>query len=199
MKFLSKRADSQILLENLVYNNNADNNRRIRDLLMAEQFNFCAYTEKYLQPLDAVEVEHFNSAIKNTGKDGYYNYYAVIRVANIYKKDEAYANATFFQSLFFQDDQALNTRIGFANNIYYEIDENDAEARDFIDFLGLNDSRLAEQRAKHVKRLKETFTAAGFSDEQIINHFTNNKEELSHLTAIEREFNMNLTELIKNN
>ena len=54
--------------------------------MISEQKNFCAYTEKYLKPLDSPEVEHFNSKIKY--QDDYYNYYAVLRAANLYKQDD---------------------------------------------------------------------------------------------------------------
>lgn len=195
MKFLCKKADSTVLEEALVYGGNSVHNKRIRELLIAEQFNFCAYTEKNLQPLDSVEVEHFNSALKYN--DNYYNYYAVIRNANLYKRDEKYQGASFFENLFFQNEQLFNQRIGFANNIYYEIDENDLEARDFIDFLGLNHPILSQQRSNHVKRLKEIFGIASFSDEGIEAYFSKHKDELSHITAIEEAFNLSLLKLIK--
>ena len=81
MKFLTKKDDSKILKEGLVYQENrAENNRRIRSLLVEEQHNFCAYTEKYFAELDSVEVEHLDASKKYD--DDYYNYYAVIRAAN---------------------------------------------------------------------------------------------------------------------
>ena len=81
MKFLSKTKDSNILKRNLKYKkNDTQNNRILKEALLQEQKNFCAYTEKYIQQLDACEVEHFNSSLKY--KDDYYNYYAVLRRAN---------------------------------------------------------------------------------------------------------------------
>jgi hypothetical protein len=196
MKFLTKNPQSSILTDGLTYTKNATNNLTLRGRLMVEQYNFCAYTEKYLQPLDSVELEHLDSTIKY--KDNYFNYYAVIRNANLYKQDEKYTGAHFLQSLFFQNQQQLVQRIAFASNIYYEIDVNDVEARDFIDFLGLNHPTLSQQRSNHVKRLREVFQNAQYSDEEIIDYFSNHKEELSHITAIESEFNLDLFEVIKN-
>jgi len=196
MKFFSKNANSDILAAGLTYTHNANVNTILKVRLMAEQYNFCAYTEKYLQPLDSVEIEHFNSSIKYN--DNYYNYYAVIRNANLYKKDEKYIGALFFDTLFFQNPEELNSRIAFANNIYYEINEDDTEARDFIDFLGLNHPTLSQQRSNHVKRLKGVFQNANYTEEEILNYFSTHVEELSHITAIQKEFQMQLFDLVAN-
>jgi hypothetical protein len=197
MKFLSKNAESIILAQNLTYKKNAaENNKNLKELLVQEQINFCAYTEKCLEPLDSIEVEHFNSSLKY--KDDYYNYYAVIRNANLYKQDEKYANASFFQNLFFQNKETFKARINFKSNIYYEINEADTEARDLIDFLGFNHPTLSEQRSKHIKRLKETFEEARYSNEKIINYFRNNKDQLSFSTAIEHEFGIDVDEILNN-
>lgn len=48
MKFLKKYKNSLILKNNLIYNRNAQNNAKIKSLLLVEQKNFCAYTEKYI-------------------------------------------------------------------------------------------------------------------------------------------------------
>jgi hypothetical protein len=102
MKFLSKSKESIILAEGLVYRQNSSkNNHRLKEMLMVEQKGYCAYTEKYLQPLDSVEVEHLDAAKKYA--DDYYNYYAVIRNANLYKQDEKYSGAYFLDSLFFHN------------------------------------------------------------------------------------------------
>lgn len=196
MKFLSKNSTSLILANKITYKKDAgENNKKLKELLIQEQSNFCAYTEKYLEPLDSVEVEHFNSTLKY--KDNYYNYYAVIRNANLYKQDEKYIGASFFESLFFQNYEAFISRIDFKNNIYYEIDENDTEATEFIDFLGLNHPTLSEQRSKHIKRLRESFKDANYSIEDIRGYFQKNKDQLSFCTAIESEFGIDTNDIIK--
>ena len=195
MKFLAKRSDSGVLSENLTYKRGRDeNNRRLRKMLLAEQKNFCAYTEKYVEALDTVEVEHFNSAKKYN--DDYYNYYAVIRNSNQYKKDEAYRDASFFNTLFFQDSTQFNARIRYVDGVYEEIDENDAEARDLIDFLGFNHPSLHTQRNRYVTRLKNRFEEAGYTTEQKISHFKQHPEDLSFITAIEYELQMDLSDFI---
>lgn len=195
MRFLVKYADSPILQNGITYRKNGViNNQRLKDLLVQEQHGFCAYTEKYLTPLESTEVEHFNSSIKYN--DDYYNYYAVIRTANLFKQDEKYPNASFFKTLFFQDKEEFKRRIGFDSNIYFELDENDAEARDFIDFLNLNHPKLSEERKNHISKLRDAF--AEYDNEKIKTHFSKYTEDLSFITAVEKEFNADFDSIISN-
>jgi len=195
MKFLSKNPNSAILQEGLTYKKgNAENNSLLKDKLKEEQKNFCAYTEKYLQPLESVEIEHFNPSIKY--KDDYFNYYAVIRRANLYKKDEKFRNASFFETKFFQKKDDFNSRIKFKENIYYNVVESDTESIDFIEFLGLNHHDLYSQREKHVNRLLENFEKARFDKTQQFEYFREHLEELSFITAIEDKLGLNLETIL---
>ena len=188
MKFLTKNPNSDIHTEGLTYLRNA-NNTALRNRLLSEQKNFCAYTEKYVQDLDSVEVEHFNASLKYN--DNYFNYYAVLRRPNLYKKDEAFRNHPFFNTLFFQDEAQFQNRIQYKDGIYYETDENDTEARDFIEFLGFNHPSLTNQRLKHLNRLKSIFQY--FDDAERRVYLTTHKEELSFITALEAEFNLDFS------
>ena len=197
MKFLSKSKTSVILAEGFVYKENSSkNNERLKKMLVAEQKGYCAYTEKYLQPMDSVEVEHLDAAKKYA--DDYYNYYAVIRNANLYKQDEKYSGASFLENLFFHDAVNVSERIGFKENVFYELDENDNEARDFIDFLNLNHPALSWQRATHLALLQSTFNDAGYDSEAILRYFKKHPEQLSFITALEAGLEMNLFELLIN-
>jgi hypothetical protein len=198
MKFLSKKSDSKILKKGIVYKMGGDNTK-LRKFLIEEQYNYCAYTEKYLHPLEQVDVEHFDSSKKGTTEDDYYNYYAVITTANKYKKDVKYRGASFFQNKFYQNAPELNRRIGFGNNIFYELDDNDTEARDFIDFLGLNHPKLSSERSNHVQRMKDHFSAATFTQGQIINYFEKYKSELSFISALNVEFGFDFSTYLTNN
>ena len=162
MKFLSKNPNSPILKEGMTYKKEAGkNNRCLKEKILQEQNNFCAYTEKYIQNLDATELEHFNPALKYN--DDYYNYYSVIRQANQYKKDDKYKGATFFDTLFFQNKIELENRITYLKGgVYEETNLEDSEARDLIDFLGFNDHRLFEERRRSIKRLISIFDDAGY-------------------------------------
>lgn len=196
MKFLKKYKNSLILKSNLIYNTNAKNNEKIKSLLLKEQKNFCAYTEKYITSIDSTEVEHFNSGIKF--QDDYFNYYAVTRSANLKKKDEKYRNASFFNTLFFQDENECNERIIYSEDFlgWFYIGK-DEEANQFIDFLGLNDPDLVEIRKKHIKRLKQLFEDANYNQNNILNYFRKYPEELSYISAIEKQLNIDLSEFVK--
>lgn len=197
MKFLSKHTDSKILIENFVYKKNSPkNNKKLKEMLLNEQKNFCAYTEKYISELDSIEVEHFNSSKKYN--DDYFNYYAVVRKSNEYKikKDKIYLNNNFFSSLFFQDKKEFNNRILFVDNMYVETNEDDQEAKDLIDFLGFNHQKLFVQRLRHINRLRQNFKDANYSKNECIEYFKEYKEDLSFITAIEKEFELDLLEII---
>jgi hypothetical protein len=191
MKFLSKNPNSDILKKGLIYQENkAANNKLLREELLKEQKNFCAYTEKYIQELDATEVEHFNPHLKY--HDDYYNYYAVIRKPNQYKNNQISPNSEFFTSRFFQNRDEFNSRIQFKDGIYFQVEESDNEAKELIDFLGFNHHTLAQQRSRHIKRLSKIFEIANYSNEQRLEYFSEHIEELSFITAVEVTFNVDL-------
>ncbi len=190
MKFFKKNPNSEILKRGLTYKKS--NNSELRKLLVKEQFNFCAYTEKYITLTDSVEIEHFNPSIKDN--DNYYNYYAVIRWANLYKKDEKYKNAAFFSSLFFQHEFERRIRYVPDDFVYEEIDPTDHEARSFIDFIGLRHPDVAEERKKHMERLESRFD----SKSHMLSHFTKCRDDLSYITAIEAHFGIDLSNFYLN-
>jgi hypothetical protein len=198
MKFFGKKPDSKILQDGLVYKkNNAINNSKLKELLINEQYNFCAYTEKYFDHLDSIDVEHFDSSIK--GVDDYYNYYAVLHKPNlIFKKDEKYKNSTFFESKFFQSELQLTKRIKYIKGefIFEEVDINDTEARDFIDFLGINNPDLVSARRNHCNRLKDIFDSIeGFTNQDKLIFFAKHKTEMNFVTALEMELEIDLSSI----
>ena len=194
MKFLTKHKHSEILAEALIYNSGADNSR-LRFKLLEEQKGFCAYTEKYITKIDSTEVEHFNPSIKD--KDDYYNYYTTLRYANEQKisKYELYKGSDIFKDPFFQNETAFKKRIYYDDFEYRLVDENDKAADDLISFLGLNDDYLYTERMRHVDRLKATLE--GFTDEERIVYFKKYRNDLSFPTAIESEFKIDLSEILK--
>lgn len=193
MKFLRKFEQSEIKKSGLIYRrNNAANNNRLKELLLLEQKNYCAYTEKYITSLDSSEVEHFDSSKKY--KDDYYNYYAVIRSANLFKKDEKYREAKFFSTRFFQNPESLNQRIKYEDGVFYVVTTSDNEAAEFIDFIGLNHPRLYQERSNYIKRIKTIFAEANFDKGQCLNYFRSNREDLHFITAAEVELDIDLSE-----
>ena len=194
MKFLSKSADSPILLTGLVYlENRHANNTKLRAELAKEQKNFCAYTEKYITEIDSTAVDHFNSSIKYN--DDYFNYYTALVWANNAKRDEKYKGASFFDNRFFQNYDVLKSRIKYDDGKYKAIIDNDIEANDFIDFLGFNHNDLYIYRQRHIKRLKNAL--AGLSNNEIVEYLKGDTEQLSFITAIEAEFGIDLSSLLQ--
>ena len=200
MKFLSKHNGSEILQQKIVYSlTNKDRNKKLRLLLVIEQKGFCAYTEKFIDPIDSVEVEHFNAALKPD--DNYYNYYATLRQANAYKKDMTFAGASFFTSLFFHNRQLFDSRIIYVDGMYVNVNPEDEEAQQLIDFLRFNHADLSSQRKAHIERLRDYLSVAGisFENKEAIREFLTPVERrylLSYITAIEKEFDIHLEDLL---
>ncbi|MEZ4827920.1 MAG: hypothetical protein R3C61_16795 [Bacteroidia bacterium] len=147
--------------------------------------------------MDSVDVEHFDSSLKY--EDDYFNYYAVLRKANQYKKDEKYKGASFFENKFFQKREVFDARIRYVEGgDYEEIDLDNTEARDLIDFLGFNHEFLHRDRKNHIRRLKNLFSDANWNREKQIEYFQQNKSELSFITALEVELELDLSAFYQN-
>jgi hypothetical protein len=197
MKFLPKNPKSDILKENLTYQQNrAENNRNLLVRLLAEQQNFCAYSEKYIEDLDSVEVEHFDASKKYA--DDYYNYYAVLRKINAQKRDEAFRGNSFFKTLFFQNQTELDKRIRYIkeDGVFETINIADTEAQDLIEFLGMNDDKLYRQRKNHLHRLHDIKNDAKYDTAQFQEYLKKHLKELSFITALEHEFNLHLQDFL---
>lgn len=204
MKFLSKNSESVVLKTGLVYKTgNSANNRKLLKMLLAEQKSFCAYTEQYILQDDdgdypeSLDVEHFDSSKKDTELDNYYNYYAVSHKTNIRKLDERNKDAKFHKSLFFQNREELERRIQYipTDNLYFEADENDTEAREFINFIQIDSPYIANRRKKHLQRLQSIYNAYS-NKEQFINFLLKHKKDLDFITAIEITFEVDLESLL---
>jgi hypothetical protein len=106
----------------------------------------------------------------------------------------------FFNSLFFQDKKAFDARIRYVigDSVYEETSSDDREASDLIDYLGFNDSCLYEERARHIRMLKDLFlTHAEFDSKEIVAWFAAHADELSFVTAVEAELEIDLTEVLE--
>jgi hypothetical protein len=192
MKFLSKNPSSPIYTQGTVYGHDSLKNRALRNALLKEQYGFCAYTERMVAPTDTVEVEHFNPAIKY--HDDYFNYYAVLPWANRSKLRKTYDG-----SLFFQNIHELQNRISYQDEEYHPSEENDLEARELIRFLGFNEEELWVQRKDHIGRLNVILECLCDSDkDQFYAYLAKHRQELSFPTAIEAEFNIDLTDILQN-
>jgi hypothetical protein len=199
MKFLVKDPASPILTQGLVYRSGAHNDGLLASL-RSEQRGYCAYTEKRFARHDTQVVEHFNHRLKDTPADDYYNYYATLQSANQRKrgKEKAHADAAFFHTRFFQRPGAFERRVRYVatDSAYEEVDPADVEARDLVDFLGLNDHETVEDRRKHVARLRDIFEQARWPAEQQLSYLGRHPEELSYPTALAAELNLDVDALL---
>jgi hypothetical protein len=197
MKFLSKDPNSTILADGLTYQeNSAANNKNLLVRLLAAQYNFCAYSEKYIDNLDAVEVEHFDASKKYA--DDYFNYYAVLRVMNMQKRDVAFRGNLFFTTLFFHDKAVLYQRIRYVKEdfSFEAINSEDQEAHDLIEFLGMNNDKVYRQRKNHINRLQSLKSDAKYGDVKFCDYLKKHPQELSFITALEHEFGVLLPDFL---
>jgi hypothetical protein len=193
MKFLSKNINSEIYADELTYKSGSDNSF-LKFKILDEQKNFCAYTEKYIQGTDSTEIEHFDPSKKDD--DNYFNYYTTLRSANERKigKYKLYSEAAFFQTLFFQNAVTFNSKVMYDDFEYLPVNDEDQDAKDFIDYLGFNDDYLYSERIRHIERLKSTLSS--FTEDQKKQYFNQFKGDLSYVTAIEDAFDLDLSDII---
>lgn len=188
MRYLIKKNDSTLVTEGLSYETQSQR-LRIKELLISEQFGFCAYSERYIKNTDAVDIEHFDGRIKATSDDSYFNWYAVLRWMNSHKPKKLDERFIPFLSPSASD---LQERIWFQGGIFV-CHEDDIEAENLIKYLGFNNPKLVADREKHINRIVflKTQLEEGFED-----YLTTHKEELSFISALEIKLNLNLGHLL---
>ncbi len=76
MRYLSKTSQSIVIAKKWKYSTKSQR-PKIRQALIEEQQGYCAYSEKYISPMHASEIEHFDDSKKNTAEDNYWNWYAI--------------------------------------------------------------------------------------------------------------------------
>jgi hypothetical protein len=150
MKYLAKDPQSPIIAAGWQYSTQSQR-PKIRQQLLVEQQNFCAYTERYVAPIDACEIEHFDDRLKKSPADSYWNWYAVHRWVNQRKP-----SIEKFLPILMPSDPTLPERIHYSQGAFRAIDPADLEAVNLIHFLGWNDPTLAAFRQKHVALLRDT-------------------------------------------
>lgn len=130
MRYLRKFQQSEIIKQGWRY---ATQHHRlqIRTELLKEQNNFCAYTERYITPIDACDIEHFDNRKKNTDEDSYWNWYAVHHWINMRKR-----SIENFLPILSPYDETLSTRVRYVDGEFRAANEEDREAIHLIDFLG---------------------------------------------------------------
>jgi hypothetical protein len=190
MKFLRKNDNSNILEENLNYNTQSQR-KRLKELLLSEQFGFCAYSERFALNTDSIHIEHFDPRLKNKNIDNYNNWYAVLAWMNEHKPK----NIEPYLPILQPSSPNLNERIIYKNGEYKAIDKGDIEAKNLIKFLGLNKYELYKDRLNHIARIK-SIKESYENEEDFYHILANDKSNLSFITAIESELDLNLSHLL---
>ena len=189
MRYLAKSNQSKILKEGWQYSTSS-HRPKIRAELLKEQHNFCAYTERYITPIDACDIEHFDERKKNNkGEDDYWNWYAVHHWINMHKR-----SIKEFLPIMLPYDETLPDRICYVNGEFRAIDEDDIEARHLIEFLGWNNPKIAEYRAKMIARYREVHELFFAGDDmRFIEYMKEDPENLSFITALEAELDLSFS------
>lgn len=185
MNFLHKDSAEITQHKDLMYPKDRD--KAVR-LLVGLQKRYCAYSERYLKPLDSVEIEHFDPRKKNTDLDGFGNWHAVIRWMNAHKarKIDHYEPLPDLESW-------TPDRIRYKHG-FFICDEGDLETVNLIEFLGVNRQEVFEERSNHIARLR--YIQQKWGDEILIEILNESPEDLSFPTAIKAELGIPAFELI---
>jgi hypothetical protein len=186
MNFLHKdRAEAEIYGD-LRYPQDRD---KARQALIRLQKGFCAYSERYLKPLDSVEVEHFDPRKKNTTADGFKNWHAVIRWMNAHKfrRIDHYEPLPDLESW-------MPDRLHYKHGLFV-CDDEDFETRNLIEFLGVNKQEVFEERSNHIARIRNMQVKCG--EDMVIEILSESLEDLSFPTALEAELGIPAFDLIE--
>jgi hypothetical protein len=151
MRYLKKFPDSRIEQEGLKYSRNTKKNQYLRSLLLEEQKGFCAYSEKFISPTGALDIEHFDPRLKNTDQDNYRNLYAVCAWINYRKSSDIES----FEPILHPSSEDLLDRIHYVDGVFRPRDPADQEAENLIKFLGVNRPELCQERLRHVRRMRD--------------------------------------------
>ncbi len=167
---------------------------KLRELLLREQKNFCAYTEWYFEETASPEIEHFDNRKKNTIEDNYYNWYVVKRWSNAHKP-----NIENYLPIIEPNNSAVFTKIEFEDNQFVIKDRKDPDylmLNNLLKFIGCNKIEVATDREKHINRLKEIMELYESKDNFKNIYLKKHRTELSFITAIQIELDIDLTDII---
>lgn len=181
VRYLKKTEDSQILAEGLTYRKSGGN-VALRNRLLEEQGGYCAYSERYIDPIDACAVEHFDPRKKFTEDDNYWNWYAVLTWINERKpkKIEPYL------PILSPSDPTLSARIRFRDELFEAVNEDEEEAKHLIAFLLWNHPEVVESRTKHIQRMRDLQKLLGFTRAELITWLAKEPTRQSYITALEQ-------------
>lgn len=179
MRFATNRPDSKILAEGLAYKPKG-RNRRLCNLLLEEQQNFCAYTERYAEPDHCMEIEHFDDTIKGTSEDTYDNWFAAYRRVNLRKP-----GLRDFGKPVCNPAEVTPDRYIYRDHEFHPADENDVELKNLIEFLRLNEQEFVEAREQHVDLVLDLLNISNLPPDEFDTFICRRPKLLSYLSALE--------------
>jgi HNH endonuclease len=195
MRRVQKSDESEILTQKLFYKpGNSERNRQIRDLLLAEQKGFCAYTDEYISRTDAADIDHFNPSLKNTNEDNYNNWFAVKHKWN----NEKSSKWQEFQPVLHPTASDFEERIVYNSGDYFPISIEDEEATNLIKLLKLDDPILADNRKKYIRRKRAELEVFKMDVTEFFQILANeDPRQVSYLRAIKEEFGLDLWDYLR--
>jgi hypothetical protein len=194
MRRTLKNPDSTILANDICYiEGNSANNKKIADILFAEQKAFCAYTDEPLTRSDAKDIEHFNPDIKGTPEDNYTNWFLVKHQWNKEKATKWQA----YQPILHPTEPDLEQRVLYIEGDYVVGSDTDIEAANLIKLLKLDDMALADKRKKYIARRRRDMVEYGQDPDTYFSILLSEEPcAVSYLRAIKETFGIDIWEIL---
>ncbi len=189
MRKQHKLTDSPIIKNSWQY---PKHRTEIREQLLSEQHNLCAYTETYLAGrTDKKEIEHFNPILRNTDKDGYENWFLVKAQWNN-EKGSKKRWLDHKPPFLHPTDKDFEDRIIYVDGEYL-CRPDDEEADKLIRFLKLDDIGLTEERKNYIARRKDAITQRGIDASTYFEELlVKEPNRVYFIRAIEEEFKIKI-------
>lgn len=171
------KSQTLIVKKKLVYPNNKI---RIIKQLISEQSGYCAYTEVKFKSFDARDIEHFNPNLKNTNKDGYSNWYAVLHRWNQIKSTK-WDN---YQPCYIPYSNKITKKYRYDKPTgLYVYNVRNIKADNLAKLIGLNHGELPNDRKAYITRVEFLSTQFDLAD-----YFRDYPDDIQFRTAIETVF-----------
>lgn len=185
MKYLRKHKKSEVIHKAWRY---PAHSKLIRLALLREQVNYCAYSERFADPLDSIEVEHFDERLKEKSGDSYWNWYAVCRMMNQIKMVKSIDDHLPILQPY---DPSVHNRIKYEDGQFQTTAPGDVSAQNLIDYLGLNDPTLADSRQRHIQRQRQDREDLFPGDDDgFVEYLVKYPSNLSYITALVAELKL---------
>lgn len=192
MRYLKKDPASPLVESALSYEKQSDR-PKIRQRLLLEQKGFCAYSERFIKYTDETHIEHFDPRLKETARDDYFNWYAVLPQLNSQKPKQIEP----YLPILHPKSPELVTRIAYQNDIgiFQAVNPNDIEAKNLVKFLKWDSYELHKDCQDHIQRIKELRVLCG-DDSLFYDQMKHYKDNLSFATALEAELGIDVNGLL---